>query len=194
MPNEKAVNHHSGHISTFDILTELIWRRQPCRRHLRHLATTFSASKMKVAKSTSLSDLDPAFRRCCGCFRFRWESPDAYHFAANAPGAGPLVNPWAITRAPSHFGRFSNMLLIENVEDGKINAFNPETGAFLGPLTDSNNNVIVIPGLWDLSFGDGRNNGRANQLFFDAGPNAHDPAGNRLFGVILATGTQGNAD
>lgn len=38
-------------------------------------------------------------------------------------------------------------------EMGKINAFNPDTGAFLGPLADSNNNEIVIPGLWELSFG-----------------------------------------
>ena len=75
------------------------------------------------------------------------------HFATNAPGAGPLSNPWGIVRAPAHFGRFSNMLLIGNVEAGKTNAFNLDTGAFLGPLTDSNNNAIVIPGLWDLSFG-----------------------------------------
>jgi len=116
------------------------------------------------------------------------------HFAANAPGAGPLVNPWGIARAPAHFGKFSNALLIGNVEDGKINAFNPDTGAFLGPLTDSNNNPIVIPGLWDLSFGNGRNNGRANQLFFDAGFDAANPSGNGLFGVILATGAHGDGD
>jgi uncharacterized protein (TIGR03118 family) len=116
------------------------------------------------------------------------------HFAANTPGAGPLVNPWGIARAPAHFGNFSNALLIGNVEDGKINAFNPETGAFLGPLTDSNNNAIVIPGLWDLSFGDGRNNGRANQLFFDAGFDAANPSGNGLFGVIVAAGVRGDSD
>jgi hypothetical protein len=86
------------------------------------------------------------------------------------------------------------MNVIGNVEDGKINAFNPDTGAFLGPLTDSNNNAIVIPGLWELSFGNGRNNGRANQLFFNAGPNAPNFAGNGLFGVILATGAQGDRD
>jgi len=119
-------------------------------------------------------------------------TPD--HFAVNAPGAGPLVNPWAITRAPAHFGRFSNRLLIGNVEDGKINAFNPDTGAFLGPLTDSNKNAIVIPGLWELTFGNPRRNGRPNQLFFNAGPNAPDFAGNGLFGVILATGAQGDRD
>jgi uncharacterized protein (TIGR03118 family) len=109
------------------------------------------------------------------------------HFAANAPGAGPLVNPWAIVRAPSHFGQFSNALLVGNVEDGKINAFDPDTGTFLGPLTDQNGDPIVIPGLWDLSFG-GARGGRPNQLFFDAGPNAPHFAGNGAFGFIHALG------
>ena len=109
------------------------------------------------------------------------------HFAANAPGAGPLVNPWAIVRAPSHFGQFSNALLIGNVEDGKINAFDANTGALLGPLTDQSGDPIVIPGLWELSFG-GARGGRPNQLFFDAGPNAPDFAGNGAFGFIHATG------
>jgi hypothetical protein len=30
------------------------------------------------------------------------------HFAANAPGAGPLVTLWAIGTAPTSFGEFSN--------------------------------------------------------------------------------------
>src|SRR5262249_9553726 len=66
------------------------------------------------------------------------------HFAANSPGAGPLVNPWAIVRAPRDFGRFSGALLIGNVEDGKINAFNPHTGALLGTLTDLKGQPIII--------------------------------------------------
>jgi hypothetical protein len=37
-------------------------------------------------------------------------------------------------------------------------------------------------GLWDLSFGNGHNNGRANQLFFDAGFDAANPSGNELLG------------
>src|SRR5439155_24643162 len=45
------------------------------------------------------------------------------HFAANAPEAGPLVNPWAISKAPSNFGVFSSALLIGNVEDGKMKGF-----------------------------------------------------------------------
>ena len=115
-----------------------------------------------------------------------------HHFAANSPGAGPLANPWAIVRAPHDFGRFSDALLIGNVEDGKINAFHPHTGAFLGTLTDLKGQPIVIPGLWDLTFGGGTAlNGKPNRLYFTAGPNAADFAGNGLFGVILAPGHSG---
>lgn len=109
------------------------------------------------------------------------------HFSANSPGNGPLVNPWAITFAPAHFGKFSKALLIGNVEDGKINAFDPITAALLGPLTDSAGEPIVIPGLWELIFG-GPHGGRPYQLFFNAGPSAPDFAGNGRFGVIRAAG------
>jgi uncharacterized protein (TIGR03118 family) len=99
------------------------------------------------------------------------------HFAANLPGAGPLVNPWAITRAPANFGRFSNAILIGNVEDGKINAFS-DSGEFLGPLLRTDNTPIVIPGLWDFDFAPGK------KLYFTAGPNVADFCGNGLFGNI----------
>jgi hypothetical protein len=46
---------------------------------------------------------------------------------------------------------------------------------------------VAITGLWDLAFGGGKPaNGRANDLYFDAGFTAADPAGNGLFGVIRA--------
>src|SRR5207244_1356759 len=70
------------------------------------------------------------------------------HFAANGFDTGPLVNPWPITRAPANFGQFSNAILIGNVEDGRISAFD-NFGNFLGQLTDLNGNPIAIPGLWD---------------------------------------------
>jgi uncharacterized protein (TIGR03118 family) len=112
------------------------------------------------------------------------------HFAANAPGAGPLENPWAVVQAPAKFGTFSNDLLIGNVEGaGNINAFDPVTGAFLGQLQQPNGTPIAIPGLWDLTFGgDSSSNGLSKQLYFDAGPNAPNPPGNGLFGMILAAG------
>jgi uncharacterized protein (TIGR03118 family) len=119
------------------------------------------------------------------------------HFAANAPGAGPLQNPWAVVQAPANFGAFSNDLLIGNVEGpGYINAFDPVTGAYLGQLRQPDGTPVAIAGLWDLTFGTGTPaSGPTNQLFFDAGPNAPNLAGNGLFGVIHAAGDQsGNSD
>jgi uncharacterized protein (TIGR03118 family) len=115
------------------------------------------------------------------------------HFAANAPGEGPLVNPWGVTQAPANFGVFSNDILIGNVEDGRINAFQPGTGAFVGTMQRPDGTPIVIPGLWDLAFGAGSpNNGKTNELFFTAGPNAITFTGNGLFGEIHAAGDQGS--
>jgi uncharacterized protein (TIGR03118 family) len=115
------------------------------------------------------------------------------HFAANAPGAGPLENPWGITQAPANFGAYSNDILIGNVAGaGHINAFDPVTGAYLGQLHQPNGAPIAITGLWDLEFGDGTpDSGRTNQLFFDAGPNAPGISGYGLFGVIRAAGNPG---
>jgi uncharacterized protein (TIGR03118 family) len=106
------------------------------------------------------------------------------HFAANQPGAGPLANPWPITRAPSNFGQFRNKILIGNVEDGKINAFS-DSGEFLGPLVHTDSTPIVIPGLWDFDFAQGnRYAGPGAHLYFTAGPNVADFCGNGLFGTI----------
>jgi uncharacterized protein (TIGR03118 family) len=111
------------------------------------------------------------------------------HFAANAPGMGPLVNPWGIAEAPGDFGKFSHDLLIGNVEDGRINAFNPNTGKFLGTLSQPDGTPIVIPGLWDFTFSTSgsEEDDKANKLYFTAGFSAQNPAGNGLFGVITAT-------
>jgi uncharacterized protein (TIGR03118 family) len=80
-----------------------------------------------------------------------------------------LNSPWGLALAPANFGKFSNALLVGNFGDGHINAFDPNTGALLGTLLDSNNNPIVIPGLWALSFGNGGQAGSASDLFFTAG-------------------------
>jgi uncharacterized protein (TIGR03118 family) len=115
------------------------------------------------------------------------------HFAANAPGAGPLENPWGIIQAPANFGVFSNDILIGNVEGaGNINVFDPNTGAYLGPLTRPDGTPIANPGQWDLTFGgNSPKDGLARQLYFDAGPNVPNPAGNGLLGMILAAGNGG---
>jgi uncharacterized protein (TIGR03118 family) len=105
------------------------------------------------------------------------------HFAANAGGAGPLVNPWGVAKAPAHFGEFSHAILIGNIDDGKINAFD-SSGHFLGAMQDRDGNDIVIPGLWDLIFTQSDGSGGSVELYFDAGPNLANFTGNGLVGVI----------
>ncbi len=101
------------------------------------------------------------------------------HFAAH----GPLHSPWGIAIAPADFGPMSNALLItNNISRGRINAFDPGSGAFLGPLRDAGGQPIEIDGLWGIQFGhDGGPNGTHNQLFFTAGSNNY---GDGIFGLI----------
>jgi uncharacterized protein (TIGR03118 family) len=101
------------------------------------------------------------------------------HFAAH----GPLHSPWGVAVAPADFGPMSNALLItNNISRGRVNAFDPGSGAFLGPLRDATGQPIEIDGLWGIQFGhDGGPNGAHNQLFFTAGSNNY---GDGIFGVI----------
>jgi uncharacterized protein (TIGR03118 family) len=83
---------------------------------------------------------------------------------------GPLNPPWGVAIAPATFGKFANDLLVGNFGDGTINAFDPNTGAFLGTLQDADGKNIVIPGLWALLVGNGGNGGDKDSVFFTAGP------------------------
>ncbi len=86
-----------------------------------------------------------------------------------APG-GKLNAPWGMAMAPANFGTFSGALLVGNFGDGKINAFDPATGALLGTLTDPSGTVVAIDGLWGIAFGNGINSQPTNTLFYAAGP------------------------
>ncbi len=92
---------------------------------------------------------------------------------------GALNSPWGLALAPSNFGQFSNDLLVGNFGNGRINAFDPNTGALLGQLRNQKGLIISINGLWGLAFGNGKTAGPTNTLFFTAGIN--DEA-NGLFG------------
>jgi uncharacterized protein (TIGR03118 family) len=85
-------------------------------------------------------------------------------FASN----GPLNAPSGMVRASANFGAFSNDILIGNYGDGRINAFDPNTGQFLGSLKDGNGNPISDPELHSMVFGD-TNAGAADTLFLTAG-------------------------
>jgi uncharacterized protein (TIGR03118 family) len=93
-----------------------------------------------------------------------------------------LKAPWGVALAPKNFGAVSNALLVGNVGDGRINAFDATTGKFMTQLMGTNKKPLSISGLWALAFGEGGGmNGNPNQLFFTAGPNGY---ANGLFGVI----------
>jgi uncharacterized protein (TIGR03118 family) len=91
-------------------------------------------------------------------------------FLHRLAAGGALNAPWGLALAPANFGDFSNAILVGNFGDGKINAYNPSTGAFMGTLSKSDHTPIVIDGLWGIAFGNGVNNQPTNTLFYTAGP------------------------
>lgn len=86
---------------------------------------------------------------------------------------GTLNAPWGLALATANFGTFSNDILVGNLGDGAINAFDPSTGAFLGQLNTSTGGVLKIPGLWGLMFGNGGQGGLKDTLYFTSGPSAY---------------------
>lgn len=94
---------------------------------------------------------------------------------------GQLSSPWGLTIAPANFGKYSNAVLIGNFNDGPtegfILAYDQTTGKFLGKLRHDNQ-VIVLPGLWGMQFGEGKD---ANKMFFAAGIGGENHG---LFGFI----------
>jgi uncharacterized protein (TIGR03118 family) len=83
---------------------------------------------------------------------------------------GALNSPWGLALAPAGFGDVGGNLLVGNFGDGRINAYNTTTGAFVETLRDANGNPLAIDGLWGLAFGNGGNAGPKGTLFFTAGP------------------------
>lgn len=85
---------------------------------------------------------------------------------------GALNAPWGMALAPTGFGGFAGALLVGNFGDGKINAYDPATGALLGTLSDKNNAPLVVDGLWGIAFGNGLKEQPVTTLYFAAGPAA----------------------
>jgi uncharacterized protein (TIGR03118 family) len=93
---------------------------------------------------------------------------------------GQLNAPWGLALAPSGFGRFSGALLVGNFGNGRVNAYDPRTGEFLGRLRREDGRPIEIEGLWALRFGNGVT-GDPTTLLFTAGI---DDEAHGLFGAI----------
>jgi uncharacterized protein (TIGR03118 family) len=95
-----------------------------------------------------------------------------------------LNSPWGLAIAPDGFGKFANSLLVGNFGDGRINAFDPVTGDFLGFLKDTSGDPIEIEGLWGLRVGNGGDGGDPDKVYFAAGINDEN---NGLFGSLAST-------
>jgi len=91
-----------------------------------------------------------------------------------------LNSPWGVAIAPPAWGAFGGALLVGNFGNGRINAFDANTGATLGTLQDKNGQPIVNSGLWAIAFGNGTS-GDANTLYFTAGIQGETHG---LFGAI----------
>jgi uncharacterized protein (TIGR03118 family) len=94
---------------------------------------------------------------------------------------GGLNSPWGMALTPAGFGDLGGKLWIGNFGDGKINAFDPGTGASVGTVNQSTGKPVVIDGLWALKFGNGGNGGSSQTLYFTAGPNGEQSG---LFGAL----------
>ena len=102
------------------------------------------------------------------------------NFVRRFATGGALNAPWGITQASANFGPFSNDILISNLGDGTINAFDPATGRFLGEIDDGDGNIISNTDVHALTFRpDGF--GDSNTLYFSAGINNQQDG---LFGAI----------
>jgi len=97
---------------------------------------------------------------------------------------GSLNAPWGLATAPENFGEFGNALLVGGFGDGRISAFDPNTGAFLGLLKDDDGNPWVFERLWTLKFGNGGQGGDPGILYFTAGINDEQDG---LFGSLQPT-------
>ena len=102
------------------------------------------------------------------------------NFVKRFATGGALNAPWGITHASASFGPFSNDLLIGNVGDGTISAFDPASGQSVGTLLDGNGTAITAVGLNGLAFRADAF-GDPNTLYFTSQVNS---AQNGIFGAI----------
>jgi len=63
---------------------------------------------------------------------------------------GALNAPWGLAIAPSSYGIYAGKLLVGNFGEGRINVFDPDSGALLGTLKDTAGKSIQLPHLWQL--------------------------------------------
>jgi len=94
---------------------------------------------------------------------------------------GALDSPWGLAIAPHDFGRFSGDLLVGNFGNGRIHAYDADTGKFDGTLRDQAGHPVEIEGLWALIPGNRGTHGHPHSIYFTAGP---EDETHGLFGML----------
>jgi uncharacterized protein (TIGR03118 family) len=97
-----------------------------------------------------------------------------------------LNAPWGVVLAPANFGTFSNDVLVGNFGDGTINAYDT-AGVFIAQMKNANNQLIAIPGLWDMVFG-AAGTGDPNTMYITAGGSTQTHG---LFATLVPTAAAG---
>ncbi|MCX7056340.1 MAG: TIGR03118 family protein, partial [Proteobacteria bacterium] len=93
-------------------------------------------------------------------------------FISHLIATGKELNaPWGMALAPADFGTLSSALLVGNFGDGKVNGYDPTSGALIGTLMTGTSTPFAVPGLWGIAFGNDADNQPHNTLFYAAGPN-----------------------
>jgi uncharacterized protein (TIGR03118 family) len=101
-------------------------------------------------------------------------------FLGRVATGGVLNAPWGIALAPDGFGGLGKALLVGNVGDGAINAFDAESGRLLGIVGDVDGRPIATPGLRGIAFGNGSHGQPRTTLFFTASTDAADGVFGRI--------------
>ena len=145
-----ATNFHAGTVDVFD--SKLQARPHPRRFTDSGIPAGYAPFGIQAINGNLLRHLRPAGRqqgrrrRRAGARvhrRLRHRGPPAE--AVRQPGQ--LNSPWGMAWAPFEgFGEFNNALLVGNFGDGSINAFDFDSGEFLGKLSDASGKPITIPG------------------------------------------------
>jgi hypothetical protein len=105
-------------------------------------------------------------------------------------GLKEINSPWGVALAPASFGKDGGKLLVGNFGSGTIMTFDAD-GDFRGELQAILHGGVVIDGLWALTFGNGKNGGVTNTLYFTAGPNGESHG---LFGSLAPVQKHGGHD
>jgi len=105
----------------------------------------------------------------------------AGHFLRRFAQHGQLDSPWGMVVPPAGFGPLAGALWIGNFGNGHINAYDPNSGAFIDKVRTPEGKAIVIDKLWTLRTGNGGLGGNPASIYFTAGPNGEQDG---IFGQL----------